>query len=222
VCHGGPPERNPTPDPHPETGPASRLGPSRRNPMTSSSFAQIFQASQLFQSSALASSKVATRSERVIGPVTVIDQNQQAGPCRSRSRGRQRLDYVAGVFAKNAHVAGLLASPSTRDSISGDPLTMVEGGWRATRLARNQRLGFAFYRRACRRCSEPLFRCPCRARVSGRQARMAMTCPIRWRGQSWGGTLDRNLCVRGDNQHGHAVELAACRARRSSARCIWS
>jgi len=32
--------------------------------MTSSSFAQTFQASQLFQSSALASSEVATRSER--------------------------------------------------------------------------------------------------------------------------------------------------------------
>ena len=40
----------------------------------------------------------------------------------------ERFDYVAAVFAKNAHVAGLLASPSTRDSIIGDPLIMVLKG----------------------------------------------------------------------------------------------
>ena len=43
----------------------------------SSNSAHAFQASQLFFSCALASSKVATRSERAIGGLTVNDQNQR-------------------------------------------------------------------------------------------------------------------------------------------------
>ena len=48
------------------------------------SSAHAFQASQLFRNCALASSKVDTRSERVIGQVTVNDQNQRrrSGPPR--------------------------------------------------------------------------------------------------------------------------------------------
>ena len=56
---------------HPPPGPALPES-------ISSKFAHAFQASQLFRSCALASSKVATRPERVIGPLTVIDQNQRS------------------------------------------------------------------------------------------------------------------------------------------------
>jgi hypothetical protein len=53
-------------------------------PPLSSRLAHAFHASQLFRNCALASSNVATRSERVIGPLTVIDQNQRrsSGPPR--------------------------------------------------------------------------------------------------------------------------------------------
>ena len=53
-------------------------------PPLSSRLAHAFHASQLFRNCALASSRVATRSERVIGPLTVIDQNQRrlSGPPR--------------------------------------------------------------------------------------------------------------------------------------------
>ena len=47
------------------------------SPGTCSSFAHAFEESQLFRNCALASSKVDTRSERVIGPVMVNDQNQR-------------------------------------------------------------------------------------------------------------------------------------------------
>jgi len=56
---------------------------------TSSNFAQAFHASQLFLNCALASSRVATLSERVIGPLAVMDQNQ-----RSLS-GRRESDKCA-------------------------------------------------------------------------------------------------------------------------------
>jgi hypothetical protein len=66
----------------------------------------------------------------------------------------ERLDDVTAVFAKNAHVAGLLASPSTRDSIIGDPLIMIlKGGWRATRREATacNRDGDKFHVTACSR-----------------------------------------------------------------------
>jgi hypothetical protein len=53
------------------------------SPATSSNFAPAFHASRS-SNCALASSKVAPRSERVVGPLTVSDQNQRrlSGPSR--------------------------------------------------------------------------------------------------------------------------------------------
>jgi hypothetical protein len=68
--------------------------------------------------------------------IAVSEQDRQRGPERAayhrarlaRMDDETRLDYVADVFASCPHVAGLVASPSTRDTPFGDPLVVILKG----------------------------------------------------------------------------------------------
>ena len=68
--------------------------------------------------------------------IAVSEQDRQRGLERAayhRARlalmdDEPRLDYVADVFASCQHVAGLVVSPSTRDTPFGDPLVVILKG----------------------------------------------------------------------------------------------